>query len=85
MDDGRTLIDNYHISYLSIGRDVPRFDAVSTDESGAPLVVADPDFDLAAGTGETPSASAFTYVMAARPAPRRESLRQRWHFLTVVV
>jgi len=44
--DGRRLIDDYQISYLSCGRDVLRFGAVATGQPGAPLVVADPDFDL---------------------------------------
>ena len=34
------------ISYLSCGRDVLRFGAVASGQPGAPLVVADPDFDL---------------------------------------
>jgi len=50
-DDGNRLIDKYQISYLSTGRDVLRFGAVSTEKSSDPLVVADPDFDLnSAGT-----------------------------------
>ncbi len=44
--DGRRLIDDYQISYLSCGRDVLRFGAVATGQPGGPLVVADPDFDL---------------------------------------
>ncbi len=44
--DGRRLIDEYQISYLSCGRDVLRFGAVTTGQPGGPLVVADPDFDL---------------------------------------
>jgi len=46
--DGRRLIDDFQISYLSCGRDVVRFGAGSPGQPGAPLVVADPDFDLAA-------------------------------------
>ncbi len=45
-DDGRQLIDKYDISYVSCGRDVLRFGAVSDREPGSPLVVCDPDFDL---------------------------------------
>ena len=44
--DGRRLIDDYQISYLSCGRDVLRFGIVATGQPGGPLVVADPDFDL---------------------------------------
>jgi CHAT domain-containing protein len=44
--DGRRLIDDYQISYLTCGRDVLRFGTVATGQHAAPLVVADPDFDL---------------------------------------
>jgi hypothetical protein len=44
--DGRRLIDDYQISYLSCGRDVLRFGTAATGHPGDPLVVADPDFDL---------------------------------------
>jgi CHAT domain-containing protein/tetratricopeptide (TPR) repeat protein len=44
--DGRRLIDDFRISYLSCGRDVLRFGPEATGQSGEPLVVADPDFDL---------------------------------------
>ena len=43
---GRRLIDDYHISYLSCGRDVLRFRAASTAEPARPMILADPDFDL---------------------------------------
>jgi CHAT domain-containing protein/tetratricopeptide (TPR) repeat protein len=44
--NGRRLIDDYRISYLGVGRDVLRFSATSISEATAPMVVADPDFDL---------------------------------------
>ena len=44
--DGRRLIDDFLISYLSAGRDVMRFAVAASIETTAPLVVADPDFDL---------------------------------------
>lgn len=44
----RHLIDDYRISYLSTGRDVLRFGARTSGEPTAPLVIADPDFDLTA-------------------------------------
>jgi CHAT domain-containing protein/tetratricopeptide (TPR) repeat protein len=55
--DGRRLIDDYQISYLSCGRDVLRFGTVVTGQPGKPLVVADPDFDLEAKitTGPVPA------------------------------
>jgi CHAT domain-containing protein len=48
--DGHYLTDCYHISYLATGRDVLRFATASTGQASAPLVIADPHFDLA-GTG----------------------------------
>jgi CHAT domain-containing protein/tetratricopeptide (TPR) repeat protein len=49
--DGCRLIDDYHISYLSTGRDLPRFGSTFTGKASDPVVVADPDFDLAAASG----------------------------------
>jgi hypothetical protein len=46
LEEGRYLIDQYRISYLSAGRDILRFGIVSSVRSTAPLVLADPDFDL---------------------------------------
>jgi tetratricopeptide (TPR) repeat protein len=59
--DGRRLIDAYQISYLSCGRDVLRFGAGVTGQTGDPLVVADPDFDLEAmiSTGPVPAKPGF--------------------------
>ncbi len=48
--DGRRLIDEYQISYLSCGRDLIRFGLATTGQPGASLVVADPDFDLVLAT-----------------------------------
>ncbi len=56
LDDQRCVIDAYQISYLSVGRDVMRFAAVSPRQLAAPLVVADPDFDLGNRGVETYSA-----------------------------
>jgi CHAT domain-containing protein len=50
-DNGRRLIDDWAISYLSCARDVIRFGTASTGQPTAPLVVADPDFDLDAEGG----------------------------------
>ncbi len=55
-NDDRYLIDDYHISYLSVGRDALRFNRASTRQVSTPLVVAAPDFDLSnaeAGTAPT--------------------------------
>jgi CHAT domain-containing protein/tetratricopeptide (TPR) repeat protein len=47
--DGRLLLEQYRISYISCGRDVLRFSAASPGRPAEPLVLADPLFDLAAG------------------------------------
>jgi CHAT domain-containing protein/tetratricopeptide (TPR) repeat protein len=59
--DGRRLIDDYQISYLSCGRDVLRFGAAATGHPDESLVVADPDFDLEARipTGPVPARPGF--------------------------
>ncbi|APR85582.1 kinesin light chain-like protein [Minicystis rosea] len=46
--DGRLLIDEYAVSYVGVGRDILRFGARSTVPAEPPLVIADPDFALAA-------------------------------------
>jgi CHAT domain-containing protein len=48
--DGRHLIDDYQISYLSCGRDMLRLGAETTGQPDDPLVVADPDFDAVQAT-----------------------------------
>jgi CHAT domain-containing protein len=57
--DGRLLLDEYRVSYLSAGRDVLRLRARTGRQPAEPLVVADPDFDLGAA------------AEASGPAPRR--------------
>lgn len=42
----RCLIDDYHISYVGSGRDILRFGTALQPGSAAPLVTADPDYDL---------------------------------------
>lgn len=58
IDGGRRLIDLWEITYLATGRDLLRTVAGSSADAGAPLVVADPDFDLG-DTGTTGSRPAF--------------------------
>jgi len=48
--DGRLLHDAYRIHYVSVGRDVLRFQSHSERQPAAPLVVTDPDFDLRLGS-----------------------------------
>jgi len=55
--DGGHLIDEYQISYLSVGRDVLRSGAEPTVQPGPPLVAADPDFDLQTVGERGPSAA----------------------------
>jgi CHAT domain-containing protein len=55
--NGGHLLDEYHISYLGSGRDLLRFGAAPSGVPHTPLVVADPDFDLAEG-GEMPGPAA---------------------------
>jgi Uncharacterized protein conserved in bacteria len=52
---GRRVIDEYHISYLGAGRDILRFRTPANGQPSEPLVIADPDFDLA-GDASGPSA-----------------------------
>jgi CHAT domain-containing protein len=47
--DGRRIIDEYTVSYVSCGRDVLRFGTASNRPPTEPVVAADPDFDLADG------------------------------------
>ncbi len=46
LDGEKRLIDEHPISYLSVGRDVLRFQIQPTTKTSEPLVIADPDFDL---------------------------------------
>jgi tetratricopeptide (TPR) repeat protein/CHAT domain-containing protein len=49
--DNRRLIDVYHFSYLTVGRDVLRFGFHTTQEPNPSVVIADPDFDLGSKSG----------------------------------
>lgn len=44
---GRRLIDQYHMTYVAAARDVLRFGKQTSHQPTAPVVAADPDFDLA--------------------------------------
>ena len=46
LDSERHVIDAYQLSYLSVGRDLLRFDTPAARQPTAPVIVADPDFDL---------------------------------------
>ena len=49
LDNGRFLLDAYVMSYLGVGRDILRFGHCGTGQPAAPLVAADPDYDLHIG------------------------------------
>jgi CHAT domain-containing protein len=51
-DDGGFLIDEYHFTYLSVGRDVLDARVSSSGKPSLPVVIADPDFDLGLGERE---------------------------------
>jgi CHAT domain-containing protein/tetratricopeptide (TPR) repeat protein len=68
---GAFLIDRYRISYVVTGRDVLRFGAPPSGQPGAPLVIADPDFDL--GLPGTPAP-------AEPPEHRAVELDRGFHF-----
>jgi CHAT domain-containing protein/tetratricopeptide (TPR) repeat protein len=55
--DGSRLIDEYQISYLSVGRDVLHFGAACTRTPSASIVAADPDFDLGGANAALNSAT----------------------------
>ena len=51
--DGGLLVDEYRISYLGTGRDILRFKQPVHGEPKPPIVVADPDFNLATPDSRT--------------------------------
>jgi CHAT domain-containing protein len=55
LPDGATghLIDSFIVSYLTCGRDAIRFGASPVSQASPPVVIGDPDFDLAS-SGEPP-------------------------------
>ena len=70
---GRILIDDgYAFSYVSCGRDVLRFRALSLGQHTAALVAADPDFDF---VGENPPPSDPSQTIRSRPPHILDSLR----------
>ncbi|GAA3826927.1 CHAT domain-containing protein [Streptomyces phyllanthi] len=70
----RRLIDDYHISYLGVGRDLLRAAAPPTGRSTASVVVSDPDFDLAVDGTAPPEPSDAPADVCAR-ALRTQGLR----------
>lgn len=76
---GGCLIDTFDISYFGVGRDLRRLSrAVASGPAGAPLVLADPDYDATRGAlASAPGAT--NRDSRVEPAPSigdREQLRQ---------
>jgi CHAT domain-containing protein/tetratricopeptide (TPR) repeat protein len=46
LENERFLIDDYMVSYVTVGRDILRFGGGHSEAGGAPVVAADPAFDL---------------------------------------
>jgi CHAT domain-containing protein/tetratricopeptide (TPR) repeat protein len=61
----RHVIDDFNISYLGTGRDMLRSHGGRAGHAGAPLVVADPNFDLGA-TGAEVRSTTFTPLNGTR-------------------
>jgi CHAT domain-containing protein len=75
LDDSRHMVEEYHVSYLSTGRDLLRFETSAYTEPDASLVAADPDFDLA---GE--SITALQTDLGSRGRHSRDLDRNSLHF-----
>lgn len=45
-ENGRYLVEDYSLNYLTAGRDLLRLQAAGGDATGAAAIVADPQFDL---------------------------------------
>jgi CHAT domain-containing protein/tetratricopeptide (TPR) repeat protein len=73
---GRHLVNDYRISYVSVGRDVIRFQVATTRQATEPLVAADPDFDLGAPPSGEPAAALRPAIRFPRlPGTRAEGER----------
>lgn len=67
LDNKRSVVNTYKISYLTVGRDLLRFGSVSRRQSSASLVVADPNFDLGGeSTQQFRNGDPFQRLMGAR-------------------
>jgi tetratricopeptide (TPR) repeat protein/CHAT domain-containing protein len=72
-DDGR-LLDAYRITYVSVGRDVLRFQAGPGRRPSESLVAADPDFELRRGgsAARAPRRGLWGWLFKRRPATPRQ-------------
>jgi CHAT domain-containing protein len=64
LDTGERVIDRFGVSYVSTGRDVLRFEAGRQRAGTTPVVIADPDFDLAASSAHADRRSSFADQVA---------------------
>ena len=76
VDKERYIIEDYHISYVGSGRDILRFGAGSAPGGAAPIVIADPDYDLQAG-----AKSVQTGAGAEQQRQSRDMVRYASHFM----
>ncbi len=75
LDPEHCVMDEYRISYVGVGRDVLRFGVIETISPTAPLIAADPDYDLDAG-----SSAAATALPQTPERPFRDLFRNVPHF-----
>ena len=73
---GSYLTDTIQITYLSAGRDVLRFQADTLSAPTAPLIAADPDFDLTDRVPVSAAASSSDRSSARRSRDLRQGERQ---------
>ncbi len=82
-NDGQRLIDIYTFSYLRVGRDILRFGAPVSGVPTAPIVLADPDFDLEVNqTQIAPTEDQVSKSPVSPPQPRhlRNLSQENIHF-----
>lgn len=93
---GRYLADDYHLSYVDCGRELLRDPAARKHPASLPVVVADPDFDLAVEDHRVRRVSLFRTLFhrrssrefpivskpekASRPLHELTPRHQEWHF-----
>lgn len=69
LESGRFLIDDYIVSYVTVGRDILRFGVGHSEAGGAPVVAADPAFDLG-GVDDNARGRPFARLSGAREEGR---------------
>jgi tetratricopeptide (TPR) repeat protein/CHAT domain-containing protein len=79
-EQGGYVVDNYQISYVSVGRDVLRLETDSFREPSVPVVVADPDYDLEETIDEGSSSSVDDQDFGRASALSRDLKRGESYF-----